>query len=181
MNRVGAYHKLEKNAHWKDKPYTYNTTPEKDPLIIIFIPVVNHHNSVPAPPGSTGLVSFTGARPNMLDMYASQSCASKVDGIVDHIIIVSLSTPICPSWSNTGAKCRNMASLSAVGTPYPPNSISISFMSNTPVPPLKSALGWNPFCGELVPLDIDAGADGGVAVARSYDPFVASIMLIPGG
>jgi len=73
MNRVGAYHK--KKAYWKDKPYTYNTNPEKHPLIIIFIPVVNHHNSVPAPPGSTGSVSFTGARPNMLDMYASQSCA----------------------------------------------------------------------------------------------------------
>jgi hypothetical protein len=32
-----------------------------------------------------------------------------------------------------------------------------------------------------VPLDIDAGADGGANVATLYSPFVASIMLIPGG
>ena len=59
-------------------------------------------------------------------------------------------------------------------------------MSNALLPPPalavpNSALGWNPFCGELVPLDIDADADGVVGVAMSYSPFVASIMLIPGG
>ena len=69
---------------------------------------------------------------------------SKVAGISDHIIIVSLSTPICPSCSNAGAKCRSIASLSAAGTSYPPKPISIALTSSTPPPPAlvpKSALG----------------------------------------
>ena len=53
----------------------YNTYSKTIHPSLIFIPVVNHHDSVPVPPGSTGSIAFTGARPNMLDMYASQSCA----------------------------------------------------------------------------------------------------------
>jgi hypothetical protein len=92
--------------------------------------------------------------PNILDKYVSQSCVlyiarhqhqlrqikkgdmrrthSRVDGTADHIIIVSRSTPICPSCDIVGAKCRSTTSLSAIGTPYLPNSISIPCMSNTP-------------------------------------------------